>query len=69
MEEIIRGSVLLGRKEDSEDGSRLPFFFIIRADTWTEHRDPGGQVALSIYNNRKVTIVAVNGHAVSDDLM
>ncbi|KAF5383367.1 hypothetical protein D9757_008399 [Collybiopsis confluens] len=47
MEEVIKGSVLLGRKEDSED----------------EHRDPGGQVALSIYNNRKVTIVAVNGHA------
>ncbi|KAF5383361.1 hypothetical protein D9757_008403 [Collybiopsis confluens] len=47
MEEVIKGSVLLGRKEDTED----------------EHRDPGGQVAMSIYNNRKITIVAVNGHA------
>ncbi|KAJ3852220.1 ClpP/crotonase-like domain-containing protein [Lentinula lateritia] len=28
-----------------------------------EHRDPGGQVAMAIYNNRKITIVAVNGHA------
>ncbi|KAJ3888319.1 peroxisomal enoyl-CoA-hydratase [Lentinula edodes] len=47
MEEVARGSSLLGRKEDSE----------------TEHRDPGGQVAMAIYNNRKITIVAVNGHA------
>ncbi|KIK55126.1 hypothetical protein GYMLUDRAFT_231271 [Collybiopsis luxurians FD-317 M1] len=28
-----------------------------------EHRDPGGQVAMAIYNNRKITIAAVNGHA------
>ncbi|KAJ4477370.1 peroxisomal enoyl-CoA-hydratase [Lentinula aciculospora] len=47
MEEVTRGSSLLGRKEDTEIG----------------HRDPGGQVAMAIYNNRKITIVAVNGHA------
>ncbi|KIK55115.1 hypothetical protein GYMLUDRAFT_76667 [Collybiopsis luxurians FD-317 M1] len=41
------GVTLLGRKEDKEH----------------EHRDPGGQVALAIYNNRKITIAAVNGHA------
>ncbi|KAJ3714083.1 ClpP/crotonase-like domain-containing protein [Lentinula raphanica] len=28
-----------------------------------EHRDPGGQVAMAIYNNRKITISAVNGNA------
>ncbi|KAJ3762656.1 ClpP/crotonase-like domain-containing protein [Lentinula raphanica] len=44
---VARGSSLLGRKEDSE----------------TEHRDPGGQVAMAIYNNRKITISAVNGNA------
>ncbi|KAJ3732502.1 peroxisomal enoyl-CoA-hydratase [Lentinula guzmanii] len=47
MEEVARGSSLLGRKEDTE----------------TEHRDPGGQVAMAIYNNRKITVAAVNGHA------
>ncbi|KIK62252.1 hypothetical protein GYMLUDRAFT_995083 [Collybiopsis luxurians FD-317 M1] len=47
MQEILKGSALLGRQEENED----------------EHRDPGGQVALAIYNNRKITIAAVNGHA------
>ena len=27
------------------------------------HRDPGGKVTLSIFRCRKITIVAVNGHA------
>ncbi|CAA7269636.1 unnamed protein product [Cyclocybe aegerita] len=27
------------------------------------HRDSGGQLSLAIYNNRKITIAAVNGHA------
>ncbi|KAF5391579.1 hypothetical protein D9757_002521 [Collybiopsis confluens] len=47
MDEIVNGSALLGRKEDKEH----------------EHRDPGGQVAMAIYNNRKITISAINGHA------
>ncbi|KIK55129.1 hypothetical protein GYMLUDRAFT_48075 [Collybiopsis luxurians FD-317 M1] len=47
MDEVVNGSALLGRKEDKEH----------------EHRDPGGQVAMAIYNNRKITIAAVNGHA------
>ncbi|KAJ3785388.1 peroxisomal enoyl-CoA-hydratase [Lentinula aff. detonsa] len=29
----------------------------------TAHRDTGGQVAMAIYNCRKITIAAVNGHA------
>ncbi|KAJ3502683.1 hypothetical protein NLJ89_g8776 [Agrocybe chaxingu] len=28
------------------------------------HRDMGGQLSMAVYNNRKVTIAAVNGHAV-----
>ncbi len=30
----------------------------------SDFRDPGGRVALAIYNCRKITISAVNGHAV-----
>ncbi|KAF9059753.1 peroxisomal enoyl-CoA-hydratase [Rhodocollybia butyracea] len=30
----------------------------------TDYRDPGGQVASAIYNCRKATIAAVNGHAI-----
>ncbi|KAJ4479790.1 ClpP/crotonase-like domain-containing protein [Lentinula edodes] len=47
MKEVMRGSTLLGRTEVREE----------------DHRDPGGQVALAIYNNRKVTIAAVNGNS------
>ncbi|KAJ3893898.1 ClpP/crotonase-like domain-containing protein [Lentinula edodes] len=42
--EVMRGSTLLGRTEVREE----------------DHRDPGGQVALAIYNNRKVTVAALN---------
>jgi len=31
----------------------------------TAHRDTGGRLSMAIYRCRKVTIVAVNGHAVS----
>ncbi|KAJ3809458.1 peroxisomal enoyl-CoA-hydratase [Lentinula aff. lateritia] len=36
---------------------------VVLIELEVEHRDPGGQVAMAIYNNRKITIVAVNGHA------
>ncbi|KAF9267993.1 peroxisomal enoyl-CoA-hydratase [Marasmius fiardii PR-910] len=32
-------------------------------DTELAHRDTGGQISISIYNCRKITIAAVNGHA------
>jgi len=31
---------------------------------WQAHRDQGGMLSLAIYNCRKLTIAAINGHVV-----
>ncbi|KAF9068978.1 peroxisomal enoyl-CoA-hydratase [Rhodocollybia butyracea] len=49
--DISNGWNVLFRPEDDAEGE-------------SAHRDTGGQVAIAIYRCRKITIAAVNGHAV-----
>ncbi|KAG7451327.1 enoyl-CoA hydratase/isomerase [Guyanagaster necrorhizus] len=46
---------------DLSDGWKAPTLHNIQSAT--DHRDSGGRVAMAIYNCRKITISAVNGHA------
>jgi enoyl-CoA hydratase/carnithine racemase len=52
------------RPEGEEGQKPLDFSQEIFIDVGVGYRDPGGQVASAIYNCRKATIAAVNGHAV-----
>ncbi|KAF9067059.1 peroxisomal enoyl-CoA-hydratase [Rhodocollybia butyracea] len=47
---------------DTETG--IEHIAVPAPDAEVAHRDEGGQVAIAIYNCRKLTIAAINGHAI-----
>ena len=53
------------RKKDTEVYTSRPLDYLLGSyPSLPAHRDRGGRVALAIYHCRKITIAAVNGHAV-----
>ncbi|KAJ3844832.1 peroxisomal enoyl-CoA-hydratase [Lentinula raphanica] len=64
--DISSGWSQLFKPEDEAEGETgaLPWTHRINAiDVVVAHRDTGGKLSMAVYNCRKITIAAVNGHA------
>ncbi|KAK0223403.1 ClpP/crotonase-like domain-containing protein [Armillaria fumosa] len=53
----------LSREEKPSGTSSTSTHYLHNIDSTSDFRDPGCRVALAVYNCRKITISAVNGHA------